>query len=263
MFAIRSHLLWLCMLLSGISSAENKLVSVITLEDYAPLTFTKGAVSGGINEIIPPGLDSKFLQGYSWDVLRESYHQMGYTIKLSTAPWQRAVESVKAGKIDVLFPTGKNSVRTPYFLYSKEAIDTVFFVIYVRKSSPIKWHNLSSLQGLRVGVNRGFNYGDKWVKKPNVIPVTLDRISQGFNMLKSKRIDAFVGYQLTWDYVLKKMNLADEFKMFPAFDFTTEHVAVSKTNPRGSALLADFDQGKRKLIQSGQLDNINKNWHIK
>jgi len=59
------------------------------------------------------------------------------------------------------------------------------------------------------------------------------------------------------------MNLADEFKMFPAFDFTTEHVAVSKTNPRGSALLADFDQGKRKLIQSGQLDNINKNWHIK
>ena len=262
MFPVKRHITWLFILLSSISNAQNKLISVTTLEDYAPLTFINKGMKGGISEILPPGKDSKILQGYSWDILRESYHKMGYTIKLSTSPWRRAVESVKTGKIDVLFPTGKNTTRDQYYLFSNEAINTASFVIYANKNTSIQWRDLSSLQGLKVGMYRGYNYGDKWKNKANVIKVSLDKISQGFKMLKSKRIDAFVGYEIPWNHVLQQMKMSDEFKMFPAFDFTTEHVAVLKSNPKASQLLVDFDLGKQLLIQSGQLDQINKKWHI-
>ncbi len=259
---IKFNILLFFIALSNFSFADDKLVSVITLEDNAPIIFTEQRTKGGINELLPPGQDSKILKGYSWDILRESYHKMGYTIHLSTAPWRRAIESVKAGKVDVLFPTGKNIARQQHFYYSNEAINTVSFVVYINRDSLIDWQNISSLQGLKVGLYRGYNYGDKWEKEADVIKVTIDNISQGFKMLKSNRINAFVGYEVAWNYVLRQMNMTSEFTALPKFDFTREYVAVLKTNAKASQLLSDFDRGKQKLIQAGRLEQINRKWHI-
>jgi polar amino acid transport system substrate-binding protein len=262
MLTVKFNISLFFIVLSNLAFAGDKVVSVITLEDNAPIIFTEKSTKGGINELLSPGQNSETLKGYSWDILRESYHKMGYTIHLSTAPWRRAIESVKAGKVDILFPTGKNTARHQYFLYSKAAINTVSFVVYINKDSKIKWQNISSLQGLKVGLYRGYNYGDKWEQEADVIKINLDNISQGFKMLKSNRIDAFVGYEVAWNYALRQMNMTTEFKVLPKFDFSTEHVAVLKTNARALQLLSDFDNGKQKLIQSGQLKEINKRWYI-
>jgi len=262
MLSVQWQILCLFILCSNLSFAKDKLVSVITLEDNAPIVYTEQRTKGGINELLSPGQNSETLKGYGWDILRESYHKMGYTIHLSTAPWRRAIESVRAGKVDVLFPTGKNIARHQYFLYSKAAINTVSFVVYINKDSQIQWQNISSLQGLKVGLYRGYNYGDKWEQEADVIKINLDNISQGFKMLKNNRIDAFIGYEVAWNYVLRQMNMTTEFIALPKFGFTTEHVAVLKTNAEAIQLLTDFDNGKQKLIQSGQLKEINKKWHI-
>ena len=63
------------------SYAEEKIVKIATLEDYAPFCITVGKFES--DQIIPVGKDAVGFQGYSWDVLRESFQEMGYTIHLS------------------------------------------------------------------------------------------------------------------------------------------------------------------------------------
>ena len=91
-------------------------------------------------------------QGYSWDVLRESFHEMGYTIHLSITPWARAMSYVTSEKEDILFPTGKNTERKRIFHYSEEPVNQANFLVYVRADDPTEWKGLESLRGLVIGV---------------------------------------------------------------------------------------------------------------
>lgn len=129
---------------------------------------------------------------------------MGFSIELSVAPWARAFKSVLNGSVDILFPTGKNSERQKIFHYSEQPVNSSNFLIYVRKDYPLTWSGLESMRGLTIGTKRGFNYGDKWIAATNISIIDINTISQGFRMLDYFRLDGFIGYETTWDYVLKK-----------------------------------------------------------
>ena len=86
-------------------SEENKIVTATTLLNFAPHTFEiPGSDPQLINETLKPGMDSKRLQGYAWDIFRESFHAMGYTIELRMSSWKRCLDDVVTGRIDVVFP---------------------------------------------------------------------------------------------------------------------------------------------------------------
>lgn len=240
------------------SFCADKVITVGTLEDYAP--FCQRINDREPNGTFPPHTDSKGFEGYSWDVLRESFHEMGYTIKLHVTPWARAIKNVQDGAVDVLFPTGKNSERQKQFYYSNEPVNQANFLVYVRKDDPIKWKGLNSLDGLVIGVKRGFTYGDKWKAATNIKKQNVSTISQGFKMLDFKRFDGFAGYEINWDYVLQQANLEKKYKKLPVFDITNEYLIALKTNPRAIEILKAFDHGKQRLMQNGKLHEIEQKW---
>lgn len=243
------------------SFCADQVITVGTLEDYAP--FCQKIQDREPDGIFPPHTDSKGFEGYSWDVLRESYHEMGYTIKLIVTPWARAMKNLQDGTVDVLFPTGKNTERQKQFHYSKEPVNQANFLIYVRKLDPINWRGLKSLDGLNIGVKRGFNYGDKWKAATNFQKYSIDTILQGFKMLDLKRLDGFAGYEINWDYALHKAHLENKYKKLPIFDFTNEYLTTLKINPRSIEILQAFDIGKKRLQKNGKLHKIEKKWSEK
>ena len=242
--------------ISAWSFCAEKVVTISTLEDYAPFCFKLKAHK----KHFPPGTDSEGFQGYSWDILRESFHEMGYTIRLSVTPWARAMMLLKNGKFDILFPTGKNTERQKIFYYSNEPVNQAKFLIYVRRDNPIKWDGLQSLKGLTIGVKRGFNYGDKWKAVTYLKKHNIKKILQGFRMLHKKRIDGFLGYECNWDYALNKTGWKAKFRKLPAFDSTKEYLVALKTNSHAKEILNAFDIGKRRLIQNGKFKKIEKKW---
>lgn len=246
------------MVITMVHDAEGKTVRISTLTDYAP--FCMVADTYIVNQVIPVGGDAVGFRGYSWDVLRESFHEMGYTIHLSITPWARAMLDVKNGTTDLLFPTGKNTGRKKIFLYSDESINEANYTVYVRADSTIQWNDLESLNGLTIGMKRGFNYGDRWEAATGIIKYDVATIAQGFNMMIAKRLDGFVGYEYNWDYYLKEAHLSAQFKKFPAFGSSAEYVVALKRNPRGTELINAFDAGKKRLIQNGKLDEIKRKW---
>ncbi|MEE8077335.1 MAG: transporter substrate-binding domain-containing protein [Candidatus Binatia bacterium] len=250
--------IFILLAISTLSYAEENIVKIATLEDYAPFCMTVGKVKR--NQIIQVGNDAVRFQGYSWDVLRESFHEMGYTIHLSITPWARAMTYVKNGKADILFPTGKNTERQRIFYYSEEPVNQANYLIYVRVDDPIEWRGLESLKGLVIGVKRGFIYGDKWKAVTYIKKHDVGKILQGFKMLDHKRLDGFLGYEYNWDYVLKQENWETKFRKLPAFDSSAEYLVALKSNPNGKEILKAFDTGKKRLIKSGKLESIKSKW---
>lgn len=251
-------LVFLLFLLCALSHADEKIVKVATLIDYAPYCFADK--DSEADQMIRVGTDAVGFQGYSWDVLRESFHEMGYAIHLLLMPWARAMSDFKAGDVDVLFPTGLNEQRQKIFNYSSESINSARFVVYVQADNAIEWDGLESLQGLTIGVKRGFNYGDKWASATGIVKQDISTIIQGFDMLYAGRLDGFLGYEYNWDYVLNQENWGDTFRKLPSFDSSAEYLVALKTNPRGIEYLEAFDKGKRRLAESGELEKIKNKW---
>jgi len=238
---------------------EEKTVKIATLEDYAPFCIkTREKVIN--NQIISPGNDAAGFKGYCWDVLKESFHEMGYTINLTVSPWARAMMNLKSGNADILFPTGKNSERQKIFYYSEESTNEAKFVVYIQTASKIKWKGLNGLKGLTIGFKRKFNYGDKWEKTTVPIKYGVATIAQGFEMLDANRLDGFLGYEYNWDYFLNQENSKAKYKKLPAFDSTSEYLVALKKNPNGKLLLKIFDIGKKQLVKNGKFAAIKAKW---
>lgn len=240
------------------ASASDKVVKVGTLGDQPPYCMTKGKFKS--KQSIPPGKDAKGFIGYSWDVLRESYHAMGYTIDLTITPWTRAMFNVKKNKVDILFPTGKNKEREKIFHYSKSPINEVQFLVYTKKNRHLPWTDLTSLKGLKIGVNRGFNYGDRWHQTTGINKIEINTIVQGFTMLDSNRLDGFLGYESSWDYILKENGWVNKYDKLPPFDGTQEFLVTSRTNKVGTRFIDIYDQGKKIIEDNGLLKKIDEKW---
>jgi len=236
---------------------QEKTVSVATLEDYAPFCFKTG---DPVKARIRPGEDTENFKGYSWDILRESFHATGYTITLSVVPWARAMVYLKIGEYDILFPTGKNKEREEMFHYSEEPVNQARFVVYVRAGDSIEWKGLKSLEGRTIGVKRGFNYGDAWKEADFIEKYSVASIRQGFRMLSEKRLHGFAGYEFNWDYFLRQQGWQDRYTKLPGFDCTAEYPVALKSNPNGPEYLKAFDKGKRQLRKSGRLEIIRQKW---
>lgn len=242
------------------AAADDKRVRVATLGDYPPYCFYKEGVAPRSIEIVPPGSDAVSFQGYSWDILRESFHTRGYTIELLITPWIRAMASVREGETDLLFPAGKNSERLAFFTYPQMPINDAAFRVYVNPGSTIEWTGLSSLDGLTIGLVRGYNFGDDWARRSNIIKYPLNTVEQGFRMLASNRLDGFAGYETNWDYVLKEMGQQGRFEKLPVFGSSREYVVGLTTNPATETLLREFEAGLAIIKANGEYQRIVERW---
>ena len=82
-------------------------------------------------------------------------------------------------------------------------------------------------------------------------------------MLSSGRIDGFMGYEVSWDYLLKNSSKNNIYKKSPSLGSSFEYVAASKNNPRGQKMLKAFDLGREKLVENGKLKAIQNKWFNK
>lgn len=242
-------------------TAPDKRVRIATLFDYPPYGFYKESEALRYAEVVvPPGSDTAGFQGYSWDILRESFHSQGYTIELVVTHWARAMASVKEGRVDLLYPAGMNTERLAYFSYSRSPINDAAFRVYINPETEIDWQGLSSLDGMTIGMVRGYNFGDAWAEQEGFSKYPLDSIEQGFRMLERQRLDGFAGYETNWDYVLKEMGLQDRFDKLPEFGSSKEYVVGLRDNPSTEQLLRDFDTGFDHIRESGEYRRITERW---
>ncbi len=247
--------------LSPCDAAEEKVVRVATLSDFPPHCFKKRGVKGPAGgEKIPPGGDSSRLQGCAWEVVRESFHQRGYTIILHVAPWSRCMHYLDTGKMDVLFPAMKTPEREKRFMFSKEPVIRSSFVVYVSASAELEWEGLRSLKGRRIVGVQGWAFGKEWEENEDIVKVEAYSILQGFEMISKGWVFGMVGYDVPFDYVLRRQGLADRFRKLPSWGSAQEFIMGAGERKRATELISAFDTGKRRITENGTLDAIWAKW---
>lgn len=241
------------------SPAAEKRVILTTLTDFAPNCFAKPNAISLATEMIPPGKDSEQLQGYSWDVVRESFHVMGYTIQLMVAPWSRGLLYIKNRKADLIFPATKTQQREQLYYFSKEIVDATKVVIYFNPKSDFQWTGIKSLDGHVIATVREWSYGKIWEASTSVVKDPSSTILQGFKMLDKGRVFGVVGYEDSFDYILKKQNLYQNYTKTPPLDFIYDYIIGLKSN-KNKHIINDFDLGVQKITKNGMLQQLQKRW---
>lgn len=234
-------------------------VRVATLLDYPPFCFCLDEPSSLRQETIPPGQDSKVIQGYSWDVVRKSFHAMGCTVKLSLAPWSRVKRYIDQDRVDAGFPAIVTPERERSYLFSAESVDEAGFVVYVLHDSLLEWTGPKSLKGLRLAVVKDWAYGD--LDQVPTIRVLAYTLGEAFDKLLSGKVDAVACYEPACSWELDRAGLSMEgFRRLGPYQRLPEFMMGRKGSSESRRALDLFDRGRKAISEDGVLKNIQLRW---
>ncbi|MFT5704928.1 MAG: polar amino acid transport system substrate-binding protein [Shewanella sp.] len=196
-------------------------------------------------------------------IVATAFQRRGYNISHKFYPFTRATLLVKTGKVDGIVGLWYRKSREQWAEYSLPIV-SLNIVLYKRKDSDISYQQLSDLQGLRIGVGRGY---------ANPVAFTQAKLeteessSDELNMKKLflKRIDlVLIGRELA-KYIIRTG--PDEYaNMFEEvgepLSVEVFHFGASKSIPGYQHLIKEFNLGLESMRQDGSLDKILQDYEL-
>ncbi|MGI0116248.1 substrate-binding periplasmic protein [Zooshikella sp. RANM57] len=211
----------------------------------------------------PPFMSQTYkYYGAGSHIVTEAFAQENITVKYGFYPWKRAMKEAREGTWDATLLWGKNEEREKYFLYSDPVL-TLRTVFFHRKDMPFNWQKWKDLSGYKLGVTRGYYYGEGLTKaiEENILRIDVANSDViNFHKLLAGRIQLFViepevGYEI----------LSENFP-HTSRDLLTNHprpireadwfLLISKKSPKAAYWLEKFNKGLKKMVASGRHDQI-------
>lgn len=199
--------------------------------------------------------------GFVAALVREAFTASGYTVEFTFQPWVRAKATAKDGKADGCLPEYYLQEDQADFLIS-EPFPGGPLGFMKRKADNIAFSKLEDLKSLKIGVVRGyvntedFDKADYLQKEESNDDITnLRKLLAG--RLDLVVIDKFVGLYLIQQEIPDKVGEI-EF-VSPALEEKTLHVLISKKTANADAKMQAFNDGLKKMRDSGRLDELMKN----
>lgn len=183
--------------------------------------------------------------GLYWDIVQEVYEPLGYTIVKKNASYSKSVEAVRMDRADLWLGSYKD--EKTFALYPKYYFDQAVILAVFHSELFEQWKGQKSLEGLKVGWIRGYDYS-KYLSS-NVVKEEVNTLVNGLKLLKSERIDVFIDnkkdliepmqrYRLDNDNYTKKIIL--QLKLYPAFS----------NSKKGKELRKIWDERMKELIET-------------
>ncbi len=188
------------------------------------------------------------------DIVQNIFARTGTKVLIVPLPWPRALASVNAGKMGIA-GIYKTSSRMKVMDFSDPLFVERIWV-YSLSKSPHRFRNMSDLSGLRVGVIRGWSYGDEFdaARKQKAFTISeIDSDELGMSMLRASRIDVMLSIQQSAQLVLGgSQDIIASSK--PLAEFPT-YVAFPKSL-KMTYLLARFNKALADAKQDGSYSAI-------
>lgn len=192
--------------------------------------------------------------GIAVDIVRALAKYMPRPFEIQATDWTEAQTLVARGEADVLIQINPTEERKKVYDFSDTLLESQFSIFTTADRTGI--FGLSSLRGLRVGVEAGGLPMQVLEKNPDIKKVIIANFVEGFNLLNEGAIDAVaVDYQVG-AYVLAQNNIRNIQVSGEPIAFSYSAMAVKKGN---GELLNQINYALKKIREDGTYqDTINK-----
>jgi PAS domain S-box-containing protein len=172
--------------------------------------------------------------------------------------WSEAQALVTRGEADALIQINQTEERKKIYDFSDPLLESHFSIF--TRADKMGISGISSLRGLRVGVESG-GLPQKLLEKDPQIPLTIiPNFLEGFKLLNEGTIDAVVVDYRVGSYVLAENNLRNIKVTGEPIESSYSFFAVKKGNTK---LLNEINNALRIIKADGTYQNILDNWKPK
>jgi polar amino acid transport system substrate-binding protein len=236
-------LLWLVLPAPPAHAAElagTPAVCVAVDSQNAPFMFVRGGVAEGLYP----------------QLVRAAFQQMDTAVKLEAIPWSRALRQLDQAECGVA-GIYRNAERLQKYDFSA-AIFIERVRLYARRERGLSFAGIADLAGLRVGVIRGWSYGDAFDQARRTGQVTVEEVpadAQNFGKLASGRLDAVLAVEQAGAALLAGGAYPSVQVLPRPLAVNSTHLAFHKST-HSAALLKRFDAAMDHLRRDGTHDRL-------
>lgn len=218
----------------------------------------------------PPYTSAK-LPGYGFDcrVVKEALALEGVETEFVFVPWNRALEKVRAGAYDASTLWNNTPEREEFLYFSSERTSRYFIkfaydpTLLDSQGRPFQFQEADDLVGKRIGFVNNYYYGDlleelQESEDVHFFPMGSDEI--GLRKLIDGNIDLLPIDPLVATYLLHS-SFSSRDVQHVDFDSAVllhagSHFVLSRAQPENADLMKIFDNGFRRLRESGRYQEI-------
>ncbi len=241
--------LLLCIVASSVAAQE--CVKTMRWADDPPFTFANPEQSN-----LPQGIDV--------ELARLALAPTGCTLRFIKLPWARALEELKAGRVDLVGGAFRTEEREGFAHYSSVEFHSPNRLFIRAADAPdFVASRLAELRGkdFRFGIQIGVSYGQEFdaLAEDEVFSTQLERLSSRqslWQMLDLGRVDGVIADEMTGRLEVKQLGLESRISLsaleFPA----APSYFIFSRQTTTAAFVAQFDKHLRELIETAQYQGI-------
>lgn len=203
-------------------------------------------------------------QGLLTEIVRKAYKTQGYDLKIKFVPWSRAMVMIQQKQADLLIGAWYTEERNDYLLYSDIIFSSALSFVKL-KDSPFEYEGLASLKGKRVGTILGYQYGNDFLRDPNIIRITSDSILINIHNVIAERINLALDDHYVVKFMLDqhikdwKSQLSIVKKPLTDKDL---FLAANRSNPQHKVIINAFNMGLAQLKETGRYAEIVRSYNL-
>jgi polar amino acid transport system substrate-binding protein len=200
--------------------------------------------------------------GLGVDLVRASFAAVGIKVLFQSVPYARCIRMVKQGDVLACNEPARTNETENALLWPTKPLFSARSMIYARYPSTESGLNTTSLEGKKVMVTHGFEYGSEFDANTKVIRMSAPQEISVFRMLLEHRGDYALAYEKVANYIWSQnpKEFSGKFSSVGMISETHMYCAFSKKFPNSQRYLDLFNEGFRKITANGEREAIEKRW---
>lgn len=236
---------------------------------FTTICFAKPRVILATTTWAPYVQNNPVYKGYVYNIVQAAFKERGYDVVIKFMPWDNAVQALKAGKVDGIFPKYFSALDRQEMLFS-DAFTGGPIALYRRSGKPFQLpvadsanhlaKLFSALSQYKFGVVSGYHNLPAFDHSSKIEKITVSNDKNNLEQLYAGKVDFIVIDHFTAVDILKNQ-LGKKFEKAlafvpPALAYQKLHLAVGKKISNSSLLIDDFNRGLKAISDNGKLNEI-------
>jgi len=204
------------------------------------------------------------VSGIDADILREVARRLDMKIKFVPCPWMRCQRLVKEGKVDFMTSAVWTNERDDYAHFiNPPYVTNSTFQFYVLKDANVNIRKYDDLYKYKVGDVRGAVKFERFDNDEKIKKYFITADEQLLKVLVANRVDAIVGQESQFDYMIKSQGYG-QVKKSPYQHITNTSPAFMALSRKSKyAKHADkFSKIMKRLVDEGVVEKIKAKYRL-